>query len=189
MILKYGISRVRAKTEIIPIIKYIFVFLLSSSYLAAMQKHEITSVWFAGESNTLHESKQSRIARLAVIRGFMEPEFAQKYYHPGIQCVTIIDAVKTGCMKHFNEFLVSQKYSIYAIDPEGDTALHWAAYFNDWRTALTLLRAGAQWNTQNKQCEIPYNCFNFGTISYPTIQEDQTEWLIFEHLLKGDKLK
>lgn len=189
MKLKNAISHVRAKIEIIPVIKYIFVFLLSNAYLHAMQKSEITSAWFAEENNSLQENKQSRIARLAVIRGFMEQDFAKKYYHPGIQCVTIIDAVKTGCMKHFNEFLVNQRHCIFASDPDGDTALHWAAYFNDWRTALTLLRAGAQWNTQNKRCEIPYNCFNFGTIPYPIIQEDQTEWLIFERLLKGDKLK
>lgn len=45
--------------------------------------------------------------------------------------------------------LLKQKIDVKATQPDGATALHWAAYRNDQETADLLLRAGASVNAQN----------------------------------------
>jgi len=45
--------------------------------------------------------------------------------------------------------LLKQKVDVKATQPDGATALHWAAYRNDQETADLLLRAGASVNAQN----------------------------------------
>ena len=46
--------------------------------------------------------------------------------------------------------LLKQKVDVKATQPDGATALHWAAYRNDQETADLLLRAGASVNAQNE---------------------------------------
>ena len=47
------------------------------------------------------------------------------------------------------EALVKQRVDVNAAQPDGATALHWAAHWDDVPTAERLLRAGAKANASN----------------------------------------
>src|SRR5579871_6745041 len=58
---------------------------------------------------------------------------------------SVIDAVKNGDKFAFKA-LLQKKADVNAADPDGSTALHWAAHRDDLEIADALLRAGAKVN-------------------------------------------
>jgi uncharacterized protein len=58
---------------------------------------------------------------------------------------SLIDAVKSGDKFAFRA-LLQKKADVNAVDPDGSTALHWAAHRDDLEIADALLRAGARVN-------------------------------------------
>src|SRR5689334_20033826 len=60
----------------------------------------------------------------------------------------VADAVKRGD-KAAVRTLLAQKADVNARQPDGDTALHWAAWHDDVELAGMLLRAGASANPAN----------------------------------------
>jgi uncharacterized protein len=63
--------------------------------------------------------------------------------------VPLIDAIKAGD-KAAIRTLLQQRVNVNAAEPDGATALHWAARTNDLQTAETLLRAGANVKAANR---------------------------------------
>ena len=61
----------------------------------------------------------------------------------------LIDAVRSGDTEAARD-LVAQGADVNATQPDGATALHWAAYHDDPDTAARLLRAGANANATNE---------------------------------------
>jgi ankyrin repeat protein len=60
----------------------------------------------------------------------------------------LVDAVRRQDRAAIRTFL-DQKVDVRAAQPDGATALHWAAHWNDLDTAASLLRAGADVNRAN----------------------------------------
>lgn len=60
----------------------------------------------------------------------------------------VVDAAKHGDKDGIRS-LLQKKADVNAAEPDGSTALHWAAYNNDLECADLLLRAGANANAQN----------------------------------------
>src|SRR5262245_38860685 len=60
----------------------------------------------------------------------------------------LIEAVKSGSLTTVRA-LLKQKIDINAVQGDGATALHWAAYRDDVETADLLIRAGANVNKAN----------------------------------------
>jgi len=63
--------------------------------------------------------------------------------------IPLIDAVKTGDTMRV-QHLISQGLDVNAAEPDGTTALHWAAYSNHIEIATNLLSAGAVANVGNR---------------------------------------
>src|SRR5262245_56578727 len=63
--------------------------------------------------------------------------------------VPLIDAIKAGD-KAAIRALLQQRVNVNAAEPDGATALHWAARTNDLQTAETLIRAGANVKAANR---------------------------------------
>ena len=63
--------------------------------------------------------------------------------------VPLIDAIKAGD-KVAIRVLLQQRVNVNATEPDGATALHWAARTNDLQTAETLIRAGANVRAANR---------------------------------------
>ena len=63
--------------------------------------------------------------------------------------VPLIDAIKAGD-KAAIRVLLQQRVNVNAIEPDGATALHWAARTNDLQTAETLIRVGANVRAANR---------------------------------------
>ena len=61
----------------------------------------------------------------------------------------LIDAVRSGDTEAARD-LVAQGADVNATQPDGATALHWAAYHDDPDAAARLLRAGANANATNE---------------------------------------
>src|SRR5262245_35755330 len=61
----------------------------------------------------------------------------------------LIDAIKAGD-KAAIRALLQQRVNVNAAEPDGATALHWAARTNDLQTAETLIRAGANVKAANR---------------------------------------
>ena len=60
----------------------------------------------------------------------------------------LIDAVKRG-RTEFVKTLIQQKVDVNAPQPDGATALHWAAQRDDMDSAVLLVGAGANANVSN----------------------------------------
>src|SRR5688572_8308254 len=60
----------------------------------------------------------------------------------------VVDAVK-GRDKELVRLLLKQKIDVNVPQPDGATALHWAAHWDDLDIADRLIRSGAQVNTAN----------------------------------------
>src|SRR5688572_7520381 len=63
--------------------------------------------------------------------------------------VSLIDAVKSGSTQAVGA-LLKQKTDVNAAEPDGSTALHFAAYSNNLELTRMLLRAGANANAVNR---------------------------------------
>jgi len=63
--------------------------------------------------------------------------------------VRLVDAVKNGD-KAAIRALVQQRVDVNAAEPDGTTALHWAARINDLQSAEMLIRAGANVKAMNR---------------------------------------
>src|ERR1700676_4564295 len=61
----------------------------------------------------------------------------------------LADAVQRGDAQSVNE-LLKNKVDVTAPQPDGATALHWAAYRSDAESAAALIRAGADVNAKNR---------------------------------------
>src|SRR6516225_7787914 len=70
--------------------------------------------------------------------------------------VPIIDAVKQGDAKAARA-LIAQKADVNAAEPDGTTALHWAAYLNDAATADLLIKAGANVKAATRDGATPFS--------------------------------
>src|ERR1700730_17232254 len=66
----------------------------------------------------------------------------------------LLDAVKRRDQKTV-ESLVRERAGLNATQPDGATALAWAAYLDDQKTAELLLSAGAEVNTADEYGETP----------------------------------
>src|SRR5580704_17508265 len=66
----------------------------------------------------------------------------------------LVDAIKRRDHKGFAA-LMSAKADVNAAQPDGATALAWAAYLDDREAALSLLAAGAKVNTADEYGETP----------------------------------
>lgn len=65
-----------------------------------------------------------------------------------MQAANIVDAAKSG-NKATLRTLIQQKTDVNAAEPDGSTALHWAAHRDDLDSVDALLKAGAKVNAQN----------------------------------------
>jgi hypothetical protein len=124
---------------------------------------EVPTVWLAGsyEGSASNLTIEDIIQRLKVYR--LKPD--DKQYVPCIKstsngCAHLIEAVQWGCKNHVAEFILSKKEQLN--DPDkgfGNTPLHWATYFADWKMALLLLENGAKHDLKNKKGLIPLTCY------------------------------
>src|SRR5882724_7349983 len=69
----------------------------------------------------------------------------------GFANAQIADAVQNRDSEAFHS-LLKQKININATQPDGTTALHWAAHWNDLDAVNLLLRAGANPKIANRCC-------------------------------------
>jgi ankyrin repeat protein len=74
---------------------------------------------------------------------------AQSQNDPGVNALRLIQAVKDQDRAAVRS-LLEQKADVNAAQPDGATALHWAAYREDIETAGLLIRAGADVNAANE---------------------------------------
>jgi ankyrin repeat protein len=72
----------------------------------------------------------------------------------GGEGVRVIDAVKTGSAEAVRAVL-KQKADVNAAEPDGTTALHWAAHASNLELAQLLVRAGANVNAANRYGVVP----------------------------------
>jgi ankyrin repeat protein len=72
----------------------------------------------------------------------------------GIASAQIADAVEHRDNEALRS-LLKQKTNVNAAQPDGSTALHWAAHYNDLETVNLLLRAGANPKTANRYGATP----------------------------------
>jgi ankyrin repeat protein len=72
----------------------------------------------------------------------------------GGEGVRVIDAVKTGSADAVRAVL-KQKTDVNAAEPDGTTALHWAAHASNLELAQLLMRAGANVNAVNRYGVVP----------------------------------
>src|SRR5579871_6272998 len=61
---------------------------------------------------------------------------------------SVVDAAKHGNRDSIRA-LLQKKADVNSAEPDGSTALHWAAYNNDLECADLLLRSGANPNSKN----------------------------------------
>src|SRR5262245_32408228 len=61
----------------------------------------------------------------------------------------LADAVQNGDARGI-QTLLKKKVDVNAAQPDGATALHWAAYKSDAESVAALIRAGANINSKNK---------------------------------------
>src|SRR6187431_1576512 len=73
----------------------------------------------------------------------------------------LVDAVKNQD-KAAARTLLNQRVDVNAAEPDGATALHWAAHWDDVETANLLIRAGARVNAANDHGVTPLSlaCLN-----------------------------
>ena len=69
--------------------------------------------------------------------------------------VALIDAVKNGDISTVR-VLIAQKADVNATEPDGTTALHWAAHLGDGTLAEMLVQAGANINAATRNGATPY---------------------------------
>lgn len=63
--------------------------------------------------------------------------------------VRLVEGVRAGDLKAVRQ-LLRQKIDVNVPEPDGTTALHWAAHRDDLETAVLLVRAGAKVNAANR---------------------------------------
>src|SRR3989442_1022516 len=68
----------------------------------------------------------------------------------------LIEAAKRGDAAAVRT-LLQQKADPNAAEPDGTTALHWAAHINDGRTAELLIKAGANVKAANRYGATPFS--------------------------------
>lgn len=73
----------------------------------------------------------------------------------GFAANPVIDAVKKGDRAALRALLGPRADVRAAVEPDGTTALHWAAHLDDTESAAMLLRAGADVNAANQHAVIP----------------------------------
>ena len=86
------------------------------------------------------------VAALLLLATFSQ---AQPQNDPGVNALRLIQAVKDQDRAAVRS-LLEQKADVNAAQPDGATALHWAAYREDIETAGLLIRAGADVNAANE---------------------------------------
>ena len=72
-----------------------------------------------------------------------------------VRGVVLIDAVKNGDVSAVRA-LIAQKADVNATEPDGTTALHWAAHLGDGALAEVLVQAGANINAATRNGATPY---------------------------------